>query len=38
MDALGLSTYNPDENGNGEIVVRAPCVMLGYLNMPEKTR
>jgi len=36
MDALGLSTYNPDENG--KVVVRTPCVMLGCLNMPEKTR
>jgi long-chain acyl-CoA synthetase len=29
---------NPDENGNGEIYARGPNVMLGYLDMPEKTR
>ena len=29
---------NPDENGNGEILARGPSIMLGYLDMPEKTR
>ena len=28
----------PDANGNGEILVRGPSIMLGYLDMPDKTR
>jgi long-chain acyl-CoA synthetase len=27
-----------DENGNGEILARGPTIMLGYQDMPEKTR
>ena len=27
----------PDANGNGEILARGPSIMLGYLDMPEKT-
>jgi len=29
---------NPDENGNGEVLARGSNIMLGYYNMPEKTR
>jgi len=43
--SVGLPLYNvevridsPDGNGNGEILVRGPNIMLGYLDMPEKTR
>jgi len=28
----------PDADGNGEILARGPSIMLGYLDMPEKTR
>ncbi len=35
---VAVRIEKPDENGNGEVLARGSNIMLGYENMPEKTR
>lgn len=37
MPSVELTIYNPNEDGIGEIVAKAPNVMLGYYEMSEET-
>lgn len=37
LPCLEAKIDNPDENGDGEICVKSPTVMMGYYKMPEQT-
>jgi long-chain acyl-CoA synthetase len=37
IPGIDMKIIDPDERGNGEIVVKGPVVMLGYYDMPEET-
>ena len=37
LPAVEVRIADPDEKGSGEILVRSPAVMLGYLGMPDDT-
>jgi long-chain acyl-CoA synthetase len=37
IPGVDMKVIDPDERGNGEIVVKGPVVMLGYYDMPEET-
>lgn len=38
IPTCNIKLYNPDENGNGELIVNGKNVMLGYYNNTEKTK
>ena len=37
IPGVEVKVDNPDENGEGELLVKGPIVMLGYYNKPEAT-